>query len=548
MSHFTRLTLATLLIGASLGEAARVKPRYIVTTDGEVDDRSTMIRFLMYASDMDIVGIVENNSKYQKSGHSKDKWIQPQIDAYESLLPTLRLHNPDYPSAAYLRGLLTVGNENSADLYVAPPEMATKNTAGEKWIIKTLLDDDPRPVHIGCWGGVNTVASALWRLKSTGEYTAAQYKKAVDKIRIYAIWYQDGGGQWVEDNIKGAYIYEAYKWDNVWDYQSYEGNPKGGSTSNPKEQGAYMTPEWLNANVKKNHGPLGALTPQTYISEGDSPSFFNLINNGLESYVDYTYGGWGGRGAYDDIAKSPNHITDGSLKDDGNSNKMFWRWVIPAQNDFAARMDWCVAKTFSAANHAPVAKLNGTTVADGPFVTISAKPGSTVALDATGSLDPDNNTLSYTWWVYKEVGSYGKPASIADSLKAKATLTIPADALNKTLHVILEVRDNGTPNLIGYRRAIINVTDNPTSIIDARSSQATAVRILHHSGLSGKSVALLPKEIEAQSELQLVDIDGRSLPFELENSGEQRQIAYHARGVAFLRVRSHHGTVVYKLL
>lgn len=57
----------------------RVKPRLIATTDGEVDDRSTMIRFLMYSCDFDIVGIVQNNSKYQKSGHSGEKWIEKGI-------------------------------------------------------------------------------------------------------------------------------------------------------------------------------------------------------------------------------------------------------------------------------------------------------------------------------------------------------------------------------------------------------------------------------------------------------------------------------------
>ena len=33
------------------------KPRVIVTTDGEIDDQSSMIRFLMYSSDYDVAGI-----------------------------------------------------------------------------------------------------------------------------------------------------------------------------------------------------------------------------------------------------------------------------------------------------------------------------------------------------------------------------------------------------------------------------------------------------------------------------------------------------------
>ncbi len=63
------------------------KPRVIVTTDGEVDDRSSMIRFLLYACDFDVDGIVEVNSKFQKRGHSDEKWIDAQLAAYEQVLP-----------------------------------------------------------------------------------------------------------------------------------------------------------------------------------------------------------------------------------------------------------------------------------------------------------------------------------------------------------------------------------------------------------------------------------------------------------------------------
>ena len=112
---------------------------------------------------------------------------------------------------------------------------------------------------------------------------------------------------------------------------------------------------------------------------------------------------------------------------------------------------------FEQANHAPVAKFNGTTVDDSPMVKIDATPGETVSLDANGSTDPDKDTLSYTWWVYKEAGTYGKAVEIKDPTSQKASITIPSDALNKTIHVILEVKDNGEPPLIGWRRAIINV-------------------------------------------------------------------------------------------
>jgi hypothetical protein len=73
-----------------------MRPRVIATTDGEVDDRSSMIRFLLYTCDFDVAGIVQVNSRYQKSGHSDKKWIEAQLDTYEKLLPQLRKHNPSY--------------------------------------------------------------------------------------------------------------------------------------------------------------------------------------------------------------------------------------------------------------------------------------------------------------------------------------------------------------------------------------------------------------------------------------------------------------------
>ena len=62
--------------------------------------------------------------------------------------------------------------------------------------------------------------------------------------------------------------------------------------------------------------------------------------------------------------------------------------------------------------------------------------------------------------MYKEVGKYGKAVEIKNPTSPKASLTISSDALNKTIHVILEAKDNGEPPLKGWRRAIINVKAN----------------------------------------------------------------------------------------
>ena len=216
MNSVHRLVATVLLFCmVSVSFAARVKPRVIATTDGEIDDLSTMVRFLLYSCDFYVAAIIQNNSRFQKSGHSRDKaeglrpyktrkgpWFPVMIEAYKALVPQLRKHNPDYPTAEHLMSVMRVGNENSADLYVEPAKMQTKNTAGEKLIIEVLTDDDPRDVHISCWGGANTVASALWTIKNSKELTQEQIRKALAKAHIYCIWYQDGGGQWIEDNVK----------------------------------------------------------------------------------------------------------------------------------------------------------------------------------------------------------------------------------------------------------------------------------------------------------------------------------------------------------
>ncbi len=417
------------------------KARVIAMTDGEVDDRSTMIRFLMYASDFDIAGIVQTNSKYQKSGHSRDKWVEAQLTKYAEILPNLRRHNPNYPDASQLQSVLRVGNENSNDLNVAPPSMATKNTPGEQLIINVLLDSDPRPVHVMAWGGANTLASALWRLRTS--YSSADFNRAVAKVRIYCIWYQDGGGQWIEDNVREAYINEAYRWDNVWDYQSLSG-------PSPDYVKAYMTSSWLNTNVKSGHGPLGSMYPQSFVSEGDTPSFLHEIANGLNAHEDYTLGGWGGRSAYDDPGNKPRHLTDTTISDDGDRNKMYWRWIPAVQNDFAARMDWAVSSSYNGANHQPKAEVVGASRRD-------VSPGQVISLDASPSTDPDGNVLTYRWWQYGDADSVAAKVSINNATSQNAANFVVPNEPGKQVHIILEVADNGTPNLTSYRRLIFTI-------------------------------------------------------------------------------------------
>ena len=86
---------------------------------------------------------------------------------------------------------------------------------------------------------------------------------------------------------------------------------------------------------------------------------------------------------------------------------------------------------------------------------VTAKAGKPLALDATGSADPDKDSLNYRWFVYPEPGSYRGDATIRDGGTSKAALDVPTDAAGKTIHVVLQVTDSGSPPLTRYRRVVV---------------------------------------------------------------------------------------------
>src|SRR5690349_21333443 len=91
------LLVACVILGTPYVHAQHPdRPRVIVTTDGEIDDQSSMVRFLLYTSDFDVAGIIQVNG-VQKEGHSKEHWIESQIEKYAASLANLKKHNAHYP-------------------------------------------------------------------------------------------------------------------------------------------------------------------------------------------------------------------------------------------------------------------------------------------------------------------------------------------------------------------------------------------------------------------------------------------------------------------
>lgn len=445
------LTVALLLSGSvyALEDADMVntKPVLIVTTDiggGDVDDQQSMVRLLVYANEFDIKGIIPGSSMVGDGTTGEDD-LYVCYESYEKVYPNLVKHDPSFPTKEYLYSVTKLGNPRYGKDYVGQGH----DTDGSNHIINVvdqmLENNDPRPVNISAWGGTTDIAQALWKVSNTR--TKEEAEAFFAKLRLNVIADQDSACQWIQQNYPQVFYIRDR---NVSDGQKsvFRGMYIDGDQS-------LTSLSWLNTYVNKNHGELGALypteswtgaNPNSCIKEGDTPSWFYFLDNGLHYPEHPEYGGWGGR-----FKKSGTFYVDATDTACGltNSRVTVARWRPDFQADFAARMDWCVSD-YADANHAPVAKLNHANE-------LTVAPGDTVKLDASLSSDPDGDSLTYKWWQYNEPGTYQGSVSITDAAKAQATFVAPGVSEPQTLHLILEVTDNGSPALKGYQRVIVTV-------------------------------------------------------------------------------------------
>src|SRR6476646_4760915 len=155
--------------------APKPRPRVIATTDGEIDDRDSMIRFLMYSNEWDVEAIIYNSSRFHWLGNtwSGVEWIHAEIDWYSRVYANLRQHAEGYPTPDELRSKVYVGNINN----VGEMEL---DTPGADRIVRVLLDDRPGPVYLQVWGGTNTIAKALSTIQK-------QHPDQMDRVSQKAI-------------------------------------------------------------------------------------------------------------------------------------------------------------------------------------------------------------------------------------------------------------------------------------------------------------------------------------------------------------------------
>jgi hypothetical protein len=329
------------------------KPRVVVTTDPELDDSNSLIRYLLYSTDFRTEGLVYASSQFHWKGDGTGKkWAVPNreyfrfglnlcpceswrwapgerfiddaVDLYERVYPNLRLHHADYPTPAFLRSKIRWGNvEFDGDI--------SKDTPGSDLIRDLLLDDDPAPVYLLAWGGASTIARALKSIQD--RYAGlADWPAVRAKVSRKAILSLSGD----QDDTYAKYI--RPNWPDIRSLQSGQGGVSlgyGTFVFASAENARYFNADWTRENVSSK-GPLGAhyrvwgdgkqmvkadrfdyfglaghtaaelramdyvvwLPPRPkgeFLGEGDTFTYLNLIGNGLRAYRGDTPGGWSGR-------------------------------------------------------------------------------------------------------------------------------------------------------------------------------------------------------------------------------------------------------------
>ena len=455
---FVLVLMAVIGVNALQAAENDLKPRLVVCTDiapadVEPDDMESMVRLMAYADMFEIEALITsvgwNCDPYPAEWA---EYLQRVIEAYRKDVPKLMRRSGQqefmpledenkqqyigyWPSADYVKSRAVMGSIHGGIKAIG----ADNDSPGSELLIRLADEDDTRPIYVAAWGGANTLAQAIWRVKQTR--SAEELKKFVRKFRIYTITDQD-----MQYSMRMNRSYSSHMWlrkefaddlQFVWDEGTWQ------------EQCELGKRHWQQHKDNiQGRGALGGEYP-TYKwgVEGDTPSFLYVMPNGLNNPEDPHQCGWAG---YHERGMCADSLTTAwtSWQEPVRSISVGYkqRFYPDELNDFMARMQWAAEGK---------GNMNPYVVIPNDTINITMIP---LTLDASKSFDPDGDNLQFSWWQQPEIGKTKVKIEQAD--QPIATLRIPADAKGDTIHIICEVHDDGPYHLPAYRRIIIKNTLN----------------------------------------------------------------------------------------
>ncbi len=425
--------------GAAAASEAEPRLRLLIETDagGDPDDEQSLVRFLLYANEWDVEGIIANRTS-AREGENRNPArtglgiVRRLLDAYGDCRTNLVRHDARYPTRDALRQRTVAGGNDTDDAV--------------KLILSAVDKPDPRPLWYSDWGTDHGAATNNLRraldlvLRERGPDGYAIFKS---RLRLASA---DAFGPHTT-NIAPAFplwvnTFQPERDGRRWYHRFSALTARAGGFD-------------LARDVLRDHGPLGALYPTNtthWAKEGDTMTFLHLVPNGLNMPDEPTWGGWGGRyGPRETLPGKPYFWANQTDAWNGTTHRdnTLARWAVALQNDLRARLDWCV-RPRAQANHPPVVRLAGAS-------RLTNAPGDEVLLAAVASSDPDSNRLSFRWEFYPEAGTYHGPLALEGADTAILKFIAPPVEAPETVHVVLTVTDDGTPPLTRYQRVVVTV-------------------------------------------------------------------------------------------